>query len=337
MLARDPKRASSEEFLLYMSFFSDEFYADSIILSAFQLEQHPHGTHATLPQANTTIAKAAQTMVLFTGSLQHMYSAINLCRSSAVGESVAEWDKSFALFKGSAIEFEGSTASDYGLSLYSLAKAECLYLNTCPEVDNIIGTFVNGKDLLFQSSCDGASQIVKEMIIPSILITFIQATLHASNKIEEGYALGDDMYAIAAGNIYALSMIPLVNSVDTDAAKKISLNLGVDANALFKAFQSVLPSFHIMCEDLGTIRAFNIDGCDSSSGENALFPGPAYKTVTNVTNLAKIDLDVKLILDALLKDEAAVAERIYTNVSICSTCNKSGSKIQLICFTFFFV
>jgi hypothetical protein len=142
----------------------------------------------------------------------------------------------------------------------------------------------------------------------------IQATIESSIEIENSTGANDNMFAFAAGNVYALSVIPLVNAIDANAAKTVSLNMGVDANALFSAFKSVLPSLHINCTNIHEATLISND-CDSL-GLNSTTSSVVYRTSSNVTNLARIDLDVKLMLDALSKDEIDLAKIVYSDVRI---------------------
>jgi len=302
----------------YVKFFSDEFYADSIILSSFHLETHPSSIHTTTVQPNTTIYKAAQTMVLFMGSLQHIHTAVNMCRLGMVDQAKSEWDRGIGLFLGSAVKPDQDIAYpvDNGHSLYALGKEICGVFNSCDEVDKIYDAFLVGAKLLDQSLCTDTLRLAESTIKPSLLTTIIQAMIESSAKIENITDANEDMFAYATGNIYVLSMIPLINAIDSDTAKIVSLNMGINTNALFSALKSILPKLYINCTDLRVERVIS-DGCDlySFSDTNS---SVAYKTSSNITNLAKIDLDVKLMIDALSKDEADLAEIVYSNVSNCS-------------------
>ncbi len=243
----------------FYDYYGEYDYANQIVLAAFD------GSSTNFRNFNNDfglygfdgreqiIKKGTAYMNIWMYVIREMEDALDDCQEACTIENcnddpVHAWDEAVAFYTGT---LEGTDGSGSGKLAYALADKRCQNFKTCGDLaDSTTGTskvnidifknFGIGVQKLNRGECASA-RTEKENIEKLMLIPLIQGTLRYAYKTDtEPYS----EKAEAEGNIFALSVVPMVAKCDAAAAQVIADNMVVGQNgscdfaAVKRAFES---------------------------------------------------------------------------------------------------
>jgi hypothetical protein len=279
-LATTTGRSVVPEFESFKRYFSnDARYADTMIRNAFQDES------MSAVQKRAVIVTIAQTMVMYMAILQSIYDSVGSCSDSNPDRNslaAQNWDKAAAFYIG---KLEGSTenGSGDGVMLWALSKGLCDDFGTCSDeqqnarINEKISTlFFAGRGAISGGSCDELRKAAFKLE-PLLMVPLLQASIFSAELLAQRSPKDKEM-AQAKAHVYAQAILPLIHSVDGDAASTIQKNFPIDGKAMrdgiyavASAFSKSIPGLGVNCEDVG--ESSEIDAC---TGSNSLSPGAKF-------------------------------------------------------------
>lgn len=171
------------------------------------------------------------------------------------------WDRAVAFYVGS----QQRLANHDGELLYGHSNELCVQFKTCSPKGgtNVGNSYVNhrifqyfnsGQSMIRQGKCDTA-RVHKENIVSLMTIPLIQGTLRFAHILafEPEYSEKDQASAAA----YALSILPLVDECNPEAAATIYENLRVQGDSrvdyieVKRAFEKVYSCLNVTCAQVG--------------------------------------------------------------------------------------
>lgn len=264
-LATSPERANVPEvYQLFSSYYGTDKFADETIVNALRAQSQFSG--ASSAQRREAVIRMVQCSVSYMAILTELYTAVDKCKAG--DGALSFWDKGVALFVGSIEgELSGGDINDYGEMLYSLAKETCDDFDTCEGSGNaaaneeLMNAFNNGLGLLREKKCDSVASIIKNTVIPTLLIPMIQGTLDYSLDIDELTA-GTDDDVLSTGFAISRAILPQVSDSNATSASVIDsdMNFQLDSDplpdgsdAIFNAITYSVSGMGIDCKDIGTL------------------------------------------------------------------------------------
>lgn len=194
--------------------------------------------------------------------IHEMEDAIQDCKVGCIdcnADPVHAWDEAVAFYAGS---LEGVSGSSDGKMLYRLAEKRCLNFRTCTGADGIaavndeiVKKFRVGQEALQKGEC-AKTRPIMERIIQLMSIPMVQGSLRYAYKVAN---LQGKSKEIAEGAVFSAAVLPQVHACNATAAKIISDNMAINANAHMKdgftavkeAFESTYECLGITCADVG--------------------------------------------------------------------------------------
>lgn len=270
-LATTSDRSVVPQFDTFVRFYGDDKYADSIILTALDKSKL---SGVSDEQRKEIVVKIMQCLVVYMSALQAMYDTVSGCQSGDTSRMLGAreaWDRAAALMIGS-IEGSKDGGSEDGQFLYALAKEQCASFNTCGAEgfssvnEELLSLLYTGQGEVAANSCNSLTRTVTS-IESLLLVPLIQSTLHAA-VVNSKLAASPTEGSFGDGYVYSRSVLPLVQSVDRDAADVINRNMDLQftskpvvdgAIAVFNAFADAYVSLEIDCKKIGSIEG--IDSC----------------------------------------------------------------------------
>lgn len=277
ILATTTERSVVPEYESFKRYFgNDARYADTMIRNAFQDES------MSAVQKRAVIVTIAQTTVMYMAILQAVYDSVGSCSdSNPARNSLAakNWDKAAAFFIG---KLEGSVenGSADGIMLWALSKSLCDDFGTCSDeqknarINEKISTlFFAGRGAISGGSCDELRKAAFKLE-PLLKIPLLQASIFSAELLAQRN-LKDKEMVQATAYAYAQAILPLIHSVDGNAASTLQKNFPLSGKAMHdgiyavaSAFSKSIPGLGVTCEDVG--ESSEIDAC---TGSSALSPG----------------------------------------------------------------
>jgi hypothetical protein len=270
-IATSSDRSVVPQFDAFVRFYQDNKYADTIIRTALDKTKLPR---ASKEQRKEIVIETMQYLVVYMGAMQAMYDAVSGCESGDASRMIGAreaWDRVAALLIGS-LEGGNDGGNRNGQSLYALAKARCTAFNTCgaegfSEVnEELLSLLYTGRGEVEANSCSALLRTVSSIESLS-LVPLIQSTLLLS-VVNAKLAVAPTDASFAQGYVFSRAVLPLVQSVDGDAADVINRNMdfqfdskpvGDGPIAVFDAFAKVYADMDVDCEKVGSVEGF--DSC----------------------------------------------------------------------------
>ena len=263
----------------YIDYFKSDKYINQLIMDSF--DEPTNVANENLEQRRAYIVTLIKSNVVPEFMMGLLGLALQICRDSDNDASpTLYWDAFAAMYIGSMEGIKPSVSADDGQLLWGLAMNRARQFNT--QNDNF-GSIINDEftDLLFsgqaqleRGDCTNfdktASRVLHLMLIP-----LIQSTIwYAINNV--GVTSTKDK-ALAIGEAYALSVLPIVSKYDEDAASDIERNMiratdqGVGPvtegpQKVANAFYQILDNIGWGCEYIG--QAEGVDTCDGYVAAN---------------------------------------------------------------------
>jgi hypothetical protein len=167
--------------------------------------------------------------------------------------------------------------------LWALSKGLCDDFGTCSDeqqnarINEKISTlFFAGRGAISGGSCDELRKAAFKLE-PLLMVPLLQASIFSAELLAQRSPKDKEM-AQAKAHVYAQAILPLIHSVDGDAASTIQKNFPIDGKAMrdgiyavASAFSKSIPGLGVNCEDVG--ESSEIDAC---TGSNSLSPGAKF-------------------------------------------------------------
>lgn len=323
MMATSMTRAYvSPQFQDFETYFLDQRYADTVIRNTLSPSSDGKWVAKSQRQKVQVVTKTLQFQVTYMFVMAKMVEAQTDCNNDSVAKDYTPsfaWDEVAAFLIGSLDQKQPSSVptSDIqdGQLLWNLGNRVCTQFGTCTTASDqastaktTISTY-NAKleDLLYAGmgesralDCKNLARTVKR-IQHIMLIPLIQSTLKyaISNTRRSDRSESADL---ASGEIMALSILPILTSIDAEAAAVVEKNMilteGVKpvkdgAAAVGDALYPIVREWNneIRCEDIG--RAGDVDVCvDGASGGTSSGSSSMYKNYssTGISIVARVTL-----------------------------------------------
>jgi hypothetical protein len=166
-----------------------------------------------------------------------------------------------------------ATQSPVGYFYYELAQEHCREFGTCtPDGSNaqvnerLLSLWFSGRGAISSGSCSIARDVISK-ISKLLLVPVVQGALSSAVHLQASASKKTHDMARADAFVYSRALLPLVASVNPDAAKVIDAQLGFPGPSssqrtainVFSAFADVYVGLGIDCVLIGTINGF--DAC----------------------------------------------------------------------------
>jgi len=277
-LATDANRKAANPYYSYwIKYHDNQKYADDLILETLQQRHSTWGQKATPQQVAAVVTKTASFQILYMTVFFKLANSVQACNDNVAGAS-NEWDEAIALLVGSlegpkeggsfdlddgklfwnlanehAVQFQ--TSSDDGFSLINEEMEELFYAGRA-EIKDCRG---------LEESANGIRHL---MFLPIIQATIQQATLN------QGLSNTSPNESLALGEVYSLSVLPLVAVYDQNSAQFIRENMVIRSGAplvpngpqaVANAFhQALTTNFGYSCALVGSTP--DADACELEGG-----------------------------------------------------------------------
>jgi len=304
-LATNDYREDVPQYSDFKQYFGDDYdYADTIVAAALAgVSPYNELSHE---QRVSIVVKTLQYVVMYMAASGSMYGAVTECimrhqppqRGSRpqpdsqqpnsppppnTGQrprdrlrlSYDPWDIAAANLIGS---LEGpddnGNPSDPGYFFFGLGQLRCEEFGTCDKDGNaevnkaLITLLYAGQSQLDSGNCDALKQTT-EKIVDLLHVPLIQSTLSYA-VANDGLVVGTQEASFAIGSIFARSILPVINKVDTSAARVIERNMELqfERRPVFQGFASVFEAFKdatpkligLNCEDVGRLNEMDVCG-----------------------------------------------------------------------------
>jgi hypothetical protein len=293
-------------FDIYSDYFKSPQYASETILATLEAVEDGRFAGASRRQLSEVALRSSQALVSFMLVLGKLRDALNHCEAGTGGQ--LQLDEAAALFVGS---MEGPTAggdkTKNGKMLFALAKEVCEAFGKCESDGDassnevIMFALSDMKMQLDAASCSTARSILETTIMPMIQVPLIQGTLYFANQnvaLEAQAAYT----SLAAGDILAMSIVPLVNAFNKESAAVILDNTEFSRSekpvkggvpVVFDAFATVLAGLGIDCDTVGRIGDLSTCPIAPTPPDTPTNLGDdLYVTTTYVQDRANIAKDI---------------------------------------------
>ena len=292
--------------------------------------------------ASETAVRIFQSFILLDAAIGSFYMSVEKCEEGASAYTVTGyWDAAVAYLIGS-IEGsqQGGLYSDYGFSVFSLAKEMCFaFFDTCTEEqhayinDVLLNKYKVGLDMLTSATgglsditCSDVKNFIADSIIPNLLVPIIQANYF--------FAVGGSSESnpgMNSAEIFADALYPLImskNETSANTIKNLSSISPSEENgpSIAEAFFYVFNDLGITCEDV-SFPDFDCLGKSENGGTN--FATGLYVTKTFVEDIARIDLDVKDMIEYILEGNYDMAKNIYLNGHYSKVYDNEGKQVGI--------
>ncbi|GAX12483.1 hypothetical protein FisN_24Hh058 [Fistulifera solaris] len=335
-----------QKFKSYSNADSDSFITDQ----ALSLLDGGDGTRydgASRRQLSEAMLRHSQTTVALLLFVGKMYEAVGKCEEAGGQQQV---DEAAAFFIGSMEgRRTGGDITKHGKLMYALANEMCSSFEECTNNEEaksnefILFALNDLKQAITEGKCEQAKSKLEESIIPNLYISTIQGTLLFAEINSELPPQTNDS-TLAAGDMLAKSILPVVANISSSSAAIISENMEFSlsnkpvkdgAEAVFDAFASVLNSTGIGCSQIGRLGVYST--CSVGDEGEQLDPETPtnlgkglYVTTTYVQDRAEIGLDVKDMLDLLnTGDREDQALLVYQEGRHSDVYDSEGKRVDL--------
>jgi hypothetical protein len=272
-LGSSPQRTMVPEFDAFLRYYDSLYddpsvYADHIIRTAL----NGTGYRWTIDQRRVVALKSMQVLVMYFTTLEPLYEALVTCENG--DPSGDQWDQAAAFWLGSMEATEANaTQSPVGYFYYELAQEHCREFGTCtPDGSNaqvnerLLSLWFSGRGAISSGSCSIARDVISK-ISKLLLVPVVQGALSSAVHLQASASKKTLDMARADAFVYSRALLPLVASVNPDAAKVIDAQLGFPGPSssqrtainVFSAFADVYVGLGIDCVLIGTINGF--DAC----------------------------------------------------------------------------
>lgn len=266
-LATDPGRSIVPTFQTFTQYFgADNSYSDTIVRYQFV-----NGNQMGPDERRVVVLGLAQYMTLYMSVLTALEGAVKSCEAGS-DDAAAQWDTAAAWLIGS-LEGSKEAGSDEGRLLWALAKQVCGEFHTCSTSvpgsaavnDRLLLKLYSGRGAVSTKSCQELRKTATDIsnLLP---IPFIQAALSVATQLNKAKAGPQQQALLAKGYVYSQTILPLIQSVNGDAAKTIASHFDLngmstpdEVNQIVSAYTSVLSGMNINCQDVG--GSDSIDVC----------------------------------------------------------------------------
>mmetsp|Transcript_13639 Transcript_13639/g.17159 ORF Transcript_13639/g.17159 Transcript_13639/m.17159 type:complete len:740 (-) Transcript_13639:36-2255(-) len=291
-LASSKTREAADPFYGYFSTYnSSPNYAHDVIKGAMD----GTGRFSSMSdlQRGEQVFKTCQYQVTYMQGIAQLYRAADLCEAKEGTDEIMEsYDKGIALLVGSieGSEEGGAPTSD-GMLMYNLANKRCDQFSTCDAngianiVPKIMEQFKSGQDGGMNGDC-GKMEAAANTISHLTLVPALQGVMRYGLKNEAKEA-NSDHKDMAEGEVFSLSVLPVIDNYDTGAANVIEKSLLIEqgkkpvadgSQAVAAAVGRVSPKFGVTCSDLGS--AEGADPCNTDMMSDVPSGSTRYSIVT---------------------------------------------------------
>jgi len=300
-MARDTNRDIVPVFGAFSRYFkSDENYADTMIVNAFQ--KSGVFESATVDQRKRVIVFSLKYMLTYMATLEKLYSSVRSCQENNKKEGALNLDLAAGYFIGS-LEGKDDGGSFDGNLIFMLAKRMCVHFGTCTSSNHaminerLISLFYASQAEAETGACGSLERTVKE-IENTMIVPLIQGVLFSAreNELYFKQLVGAEFYP--EGYALAQSILPLIDDVDQSSAKDIA-NVMVDSfpgskgdagsndsAKVHRAVQNALSKMNgIDCSQIGSLG-----GKGFCPGDEPLLegPSPASRSSTSLMSLVVV-------------------------------------------------
>lgn len=295
-IARDTNRDVTDgAFTAFKRYFkSDENYADTLIVNAFQ--KIGVFQSATFDERKRVIVFTLKYMVTYMSILEKLYSALRSCKENDRVQGSTNLDMAAGYYVGS-MEGNYDGGSFDGYLIHMLAKRMCVHFGTCSSLNHaminerIISLFYAGQGEVETGACTPLAGTIKE-IENALIVPLIQATLLSALEnefyFEQGVSEGAEFYP--EGYALALSILPVIDAVDRSSAKDIEAVMvdgfpgpdHIKASDYAKVFRAIQTSVSKMdgvdCAQIGSL-----EGKGFCPGDDVSYEGIKVSPATSST------------------------------------------------------
>ncbi len=338
-LATDDDRIvpGNTQFDIYSSYYSNPYYADSVIMDALDKKGDFGGL------SNDHIAQfvvgALREMVTYMYGIRELYTAIDECESDSTDHGTASWDRAAAVLIGS---IDGAKqSSDYpsgGKLMYSLGNEVCDNFDKCSDSNvgasssKLVEYLTGGKLFLSDKECEGASDLVDVGITSSLQVSLIQGSIDATAQLST-QGSSDGIAGAAHALMYAVA--PLVDASNPRSATTIENNMklnggAADVDLVIDAFSDAIAGMSADCTEVGVFQAAARGVCspDAVATDTPItLANGLYTTSTYVQDRALLALDLRDMEKALNDGNSEVAKGIYEGGLNSDIYDKNGKKV----------
>lgn len=338
-LATDDDRIvpGNTQFDIYSSYYSNPYYADSIIMDAFDKK----GVFGGLSNSHIAqfVVGALREMVTYMYGIRELYTAVDECESESSDHGSASWDRAAAVLIGS---IDGAKQiSDYpsgGKLMYSLGNEVCGNFGKCSDSNvgasssKLVEYLTGGKLFLSDSECKGASDLVDVGITSSLQVSLIQGSINATAQLSK-VGSSDGIAGAAHALMYAVA--PLVDASNPSSATDIENNMKLNGGAasvdsVIDAFRDAIAGMSVGCTEVGVFRGTATGICppDAVAADTPVtLANGLYTTSTYVQDRALLALDLRDMEKALKDGNSEVARGIYEGGLNSDIYDKNGKKV----------
>jgi len=288
-IATTTRRSSVPTWTIYSQYKKDHTFEHNVISKVLD-DSAPYDALSP-KQKQVLVSTGISGMVMFIETLRHMTDAVSDCKAGDANRNAygtTSWDEAAASFIGSMEgQEQGGDPKNGGLFMYDIAKENCLAMNTCSLNDGrksklnerIELLLYTGQSQLSSLDCKGLERTSKEVeggmktILLQALLRDVAwlANLESARVGSESMEMDEVMVRAYA---YALTVTPLINEVDSDAAEIIEKNMGlkhegdpllVDGpEVVFGAVaRAVSKMSNVECNELGFVA--NLELCSAQA------------------------------------------------------------------------
>ena len=291
-LATSALRKKSPWYRYYEGYFNDPNYAETAVMDVF----NGRGKWGDAPnvQKIEVLTKTIQYQILYMYLLAEAADAEAACRAgdktaSDEGTGVHAWDEVAAYYVGSLEGILQGGSKDFadGQLMWNVGNKRSSQFNTQTRDayamvnSEIEDDLYAGKGELDAYACDSLASTIRRIERNSV-VPLIQSVLRYAIKME-GTNPTSGSKDLAEGETFALSILPIVKSIDEFGAEVLERNMIVEAGTMpvsdgaqrvADAFYMAMVDFELECELVG--QSDGIDTCDMfrKMGSPASRPGP---------------------------------------------------------------
>lgn len=287
-LATSPDRSVvANQFGLYSGYFGGDDYAEKVITNV--LTSVAPFDLASEAQRSQLVGGYLNEMVMYMAVLQKLHQAAQSCDSNKE-QSQASLDQAVAYYVGS-MEGPSSGGAEGGQLMYATSKKLCGDFSKCVEEKNseinqkLMATFSAMTVSIQLGACAELKSTVELEVVPLLPVPLIQGALHYAVENAD-LAKGSTESNLGTADPFALSMVPLIDNVNTDLGAKLLTNLQFrpdlkpvsdTPSAVFDVFKTALPQIVIKvdCQDVGQHATFGSVCSDGAPAPTSGSGGPA--------------------------------------------------------------
>jgi len=281
-------------------------YADTVVMSFFESQD----------DSSTIAAEAAVVLNIGMEVINELYQQLDNCRNLRIrdDDGIHSIDQVAALYIGDG-EISGN--SNQGHLLYNLAEKMAITFGT---VDPSGVATANLKflrlltearlDLSFPQACSGDLSTVRKLtrtvnkMIPQMTVVQVQALIHS--------LLENDKKRVFVHSHAVVPLIRACNEVTFDYLRSKLLNVTyqeTEIDAIITRIYDSLFCFGLTCEDIGTHQEKETGA--KCTAPSSLAPMVGYHPRKEVTEYAKVDLDIKYLDILMIKGALGPALDLY--------------------------